>query len=315
MSLRYEERNIDEYGKGRYIGTCIRLDKSLRENGAISTSAKIIAAELISHSSKYSCKRTYDDFYNKFGYARGTVSSGLKQLKPYIIRERQSTYKSAVLENTEILYDKIPDVVFGSFEFKNGKTIYLTSSCLIQFGYVFTRCNNKKKGSNSFTTSTRVLSELLGMAASTVSKNFKLLIRLGLLVREPGINGRELSTYHVNFNELNRRVKKAAAEPQTEAEIKHYYEERQEINRHKADMAQERMKCDKTYSDLHNAWLQKLFKGIEDNELYNQMQIRLKVLGLDEGMKQPKFWTKCKKCWDTGVLPSGKRCTCYKRRQ
>lgn len=313
--MQYEERNTDDYGKGRYIGSCIRLDKKLRDDGAVSPSAKIIAAELISHSSKYSCKRTYEDFYNIFGYARGTVSNGLKQLESYIVRERQSTYKAAPDMNDDILYDKIPDVVFGSFELKDGKTIYLTPSCIIQFGYVFTRCNNKKKGSNALITSNRILSELLNMAPSTICKNMNLLLKIGLLVRDTGVNSRELSTYHVNFNALNRRVKKSKAEPMTEAEIKQYYADRREINSRKADMATERMRRDKTYSDLQRVWIQKQLQGIDDFELENKMQIRLKELGLEEAMKRPEYWIKCKRCSDTGVLPSGKRCTCYKRRQ
>lgn len=314
-SLQYEERNTDDNGKGRYIGSCIRLDKKLRDDGAVSPSAKLIAAELISHSSKYACKRTYEDFYTIFGYARGTVSNGLKQLEPYIVRERQSTYKAAPDLNGKVLYDKIPDVVFGDLELKNGKTVHLTPSCIIQFGYVFSRCNNKKKGSNAMTTSTRILSELLGMAPSTIGKNFNLLLQTGLLVRDTGVNSRELSTYHVNFRALNKLVKKATAEPMTEAEIKQYYVDRQEINSRKADAAAERMRRDPEYSGMNRLWIQKQLQGFDDFELENKMRIRLKELGLEEAMKRPEYWIKCKRCSDTGVLPSGKRCTCYKRRQ
>ncbi len=297
-------------------------------------SAALIAGEVFSYSSSgadgaRSTFRTYKKFNDKLGVSYATISRGLKRLKSDGVIERisQSEYRSKLPSTRQFI--RMLYWVNGSEFDINGKKRKLTPSEKAVFGYIYTMCDNGKRGGNKLRASNKDIASVLGLHKDTVSRCVAVLARLGLIIKdrpEEDRFGVRKSTYHINNRLLSSRSRGHQRDPESDTIARaDWYAERRQRAEAIADRNRKKATSDSEYkrvmSEITRAAIeegraedggdkQKIDNCAAHREkLERQRIIILNRLGLKPEDLEAHYH--CTKCNDTGFDQRGRLCDCY----
>ena len=316
------------------------------------TSEQAISAEIhtFSRGEGKRCNLSYADFAKKLGLSLATVARSIAALKEDGgIEQDKSRYACASYKYKKEVDDSTyirTDLYLYTTEFAipgEASPRRLKRSEILVFGLISTHCNNRKKDKEEFSASARSIASQLGMSKETVKNAISVLLRAGLLYRDPserGVNGHKTSKYHINAK-LIRKMKRAqkAQKPATTAP-RHVIEADQRAERERfyalrRDKAERKAIACREYALKHAVNFKYLENELgkieyslaraelkEDFKTLSELQtkkIRLKdefskvlaTIGMKESDLHPVY--ACSKCSDTGFDTHGRACDCYSR--
>ena len=286
------------------------------------------------------CRLTYRQIEEEFGYAHSTVGAAFAQLNGAELikkgeRDQDGTEYTYAGELEGKKFFIIPQYLYtaevcasGSYRKMNGCEIRVLS-------YLMTECSRKENGGGKMGggvcwCSYRKLARIIGICEKSVRKAIDILLKAKIIFRpehQKGRNGYKLSGYEVNASlyVYKRYVKKSARTQQEENAARHqYYEElrRQEearVERYRAK-AWKDSSFVANYKKVSSATIAHAKASVRNpsevpyweaelKRLKKQRRFILQRLGFEEEDLEVQYL--CARCKDTGQLPDGKPCTCY----
>lgn len=220
---------------------------------------------------------------------------------------------------------------------------FLTNAEIDVLSLIYTHTLSKQE---YYEGSLRAISETLNVAEKTVMRAIFALFNADLISRPvKGVNGREMSRFCANLKLLRKtkraELKKAKAETVQEkplpkaildanarSEIKAYYDKSREraqlLALHNEEKAKKipqfrdvstrlrmiEIECARAELEGDQKRVQALFE--EKERLNAQSAAILSKIGLTLDELEAKHFSKCKKCFDTGFMPGGVQCDCWK---
>lgn len=333
--------------EGNYIKIPYELLGALRGNGRRFTSGmRLIGAMIHSYSDEQStCNHKYNTFCASMNLSYGTVAYGLLGLQEanYIEKKGRSSYISK-LQSKYFL--RMPlFFLTETFSIKGEFPRELTLSEALVLALFYTRCKNDKKADKTFTTSASDIKNILNLSVRSARRAINTLLRAGLIYRaadEKGLNGYKKSTYHLNDYLLRLRRGNGSTSPTSNpaeskwenpsvrsanlrAERESYYARKRSAAIALAERNNDFARSDREYAQAEKQEY-KADREIAKAELFggdiaalkrswqearNKRLYRLKKIGLTMEDLEPKF--ECSKCSDSGYLPSGVACDCYRK--
>ena len=315
-----------------------------------SASSISVGAEILSFTDKekdMTCSRTYSGFAADLGISESSVHRGLKELTAagVIKRRSQSEYIAAEEPqdgSTYLRLEKWTANIIVKVKKKKGGNEYiserpLTLSERLVFALIFTRCDNKKKGTNKYTASYRDMGAILGLSERTVSNAVNVLIYNGLITRSAkGVTRKYKNIFNVNNKLLTRnRDTEAAdadddggeekAQTQTKPSRERWYAERKQAAEERAERNERKARSDNRFkaadTELRTLASKEAFAEVRGNlteltriqtkrrELEAERIKALRRLNLTPKDLEPQYH--CTICSDTGYTPQGRLCGCY----
>lgn len=293
------------------------------------------------------CKMGYQKICELLNISRSTAVRAIKQAEAAgeISRVRNKTYTEYHMK--ELMNDDFERVEFCLYwlEFEiNGVKRKLTKSEIDVYSELYTKITDKKNKVKAYYGSAKSLSAILKMCTNTVIKSLRALMKAGLVYRQKALSGHEKSRYTINMDfvrklERNRRRKAREKEkdaPKSEreqivaaldanAERERYYSRLRAAAERIADDNRRRAFRDTEYKIIDGK-LSEAQREAAKAEAFGagnlpelQASIRelkarkialLAGMGMSESNLQPQY--RCKKCSDTGFMPSGRACDCYR---
>lgn len=225
----------------------------------------------------------------------------------------------------------------------------LTPGACLSYSYFYTKLSTNSHKASIDITYKKVAAEL-GIDETTVADGMKQLRWAKLIYFPNGFVGKNRYKKskvclrrswpwfrkEQDYRENKRNVKNyasatAAKEPKNGAITRDsYYDELQAVNKAKADEAYETALTYEEFRALENVIAELNFDYrktlITDSARAEELSQRISVLnlqrsevlesiGMTDEQFEPEYYAKCSKCKDTGWLPNGHACKCFKRRK
>lgn len=296
------------------------------------------------------CHRTYKSFEERTSNSRATVGRALHTGKAQelisIDKVKGYVFNLDKINDDEFL--RVLDwVIKEEFKVRKNERRRLIKSEVSIFSYIFTHCDNHKKGDKSCVVSISELAEKLGLSERTVQRRRWTLIRAGLIYypsKDKGVNAYKKSRYTLNYELIKAHEKKAKAEQKTDTPAPSFAPEPEQqspetFQEIEQDYKDKRVRAEQiAESNLIRAREYERFKLADDTYKYMSISaafapyrnpeqaaefekraarakaerlIALRDIGLTEKDIEPQY--ECNLCNDTGQLTNGARCRCYPR--
>lgn len=296
------------------------------------------------------CNLSYAHFAEKLGLSVATVARAISALKEDgRIEQDKARYTCASYKYVKDVDDSMfirTDRYLYTTEFVvpgEASPRRLKRSEIIVFGLISTHCNNRKKSKQEFNASSRSIANQLGMSKETVRSAISVLMRAGLLYRDPserGVNGHKKSIYHINAKLIrsvkrSKKAKKTAIvlphpviEADERAERERYYalrrdkaernaiERREYALKHAVNFKKLENALGKMEFSLARAEIKEDFKTLSELKatkirLKEEFSQALAAIDMKESDLHPVY--ECSKCNDSGFDVNGRACDCYRR--
>lgn len=292
---------------------------------------------------------SYDQIQEELGVCRATVASSVSSLKELELIEENARVREGTsykfVAKTARRYDIVPlflytaDVTIGGIERR------LTKSQVLILGHFMTEVK-RPKNNGKYECSIARLARELNYSETTIKTAIKVLLKARLIYRaaeDKGVNGSKLTTYHVNrelYSYERFRKAKVKKEPKareisaldTAAEIESYYQKRKQIMIERAndytqkayetapvlkkiDFDLQQMELEIARADLAGDTQKLSILALKGQRLQSERLATLQRFGIDPNRMKKDFYARCKKCLDSGKLPGGKGCSCYKEHE
>lgn len=325
-----------------------------KKNGRQPRTESIFAGEVYSMTRKQeSCTIGYARLMEKFNCSKSTISRAVKRAREKGVisvnrrggKTNEYTYTGNVEKRAHV---RTENFFYTEIFVINGIKRPMTNAEVDFFSLVYTDTNDKKKG--KYEGSNAKTAEILNMSEKTVERATHALLSLGLIFRpEKGVNGHKGSVYVANMKWIRERQKSLkkeekktaqqaekspfvskevlAADARTDREK--FYSERQDRAQRLADSFLKKANQEPRYPIIA-AELRKMELALGKAEVYNPKELPaleerkrsleaekasiLDRLGIEEWQLEAENHVICKKCSDTGFLPNGAGCDCYRLR-
>lgn len=296
-----------------------------------------------------SCRLTYDQVREEFGWARSTTASAFEQLRTAekvkkIDRDQDGT-AYVYVDRLKGQYDNIPQYLFTAEIFIGGECRRMTLSEIRVLGRLMTECSyagngGTPTGGGTYYVSNKKLARILNLSETTIKKAIRALLKAKLIFRSKenkGKNRYKLSGYQVAREcylykkyAVKRKktvvnvVPKEIKDANYRADRERYYAKRRDLATSRAELIlaqankNSKFKTNSTSLSLIEIALAKAEiltpKDLpkiqrQQKELQAERLDILASMGIKEEDLRPK-WA-CEKCSDTGFLPNGRACGCY----
>ncbi|MBQ3220325.1 MAG: hypothetical protein IJB34_00005 [Clostridia bacterium] len=297
------------------------------------------------------CRLTYKQVCDEFGFARATTATAFEQLRSggkiqKQDRDAEGTAYKYVEELAGRQYDNVPQALYTAEITVRGVQRRMTLSEIRVLARLMTECSyagngGGKYGGGIYEVSNKTLARKLNLSETTVKKAIRALMKARLVFRtakNKGKNRYKLSGYEVarELYDYKKRQKSKPAvskkfvpeevkEANARADREHYYSLLREKAERRAQSFVDRARRDDVYRDVETR-LNVMELELAKAEVYDpsklpalqdkQKRLRLERvralerLGIDPEQLVPRW--RCEKCSDTGFLPNGKACTCYR---
>lgn len=296
------------------------------------------------------CRLTYGQVREEFGFARSTVANAFEQLRSSkkiekIDRDQDGTAYKATEECSGRQYDTIPQYLYTAEICVSGERRRLFLSEIRVLARLMTECayagngGNAKTGGGVYRVSNKKLARILNLSETTVKKAILALMKAGLVYRSSknkGINRYKLSGYEVSrdcYVYTKYIVKRKISAPKTSKDVEsanartdreRYYSIARESAERRAERYLAIANKDEKFRDVTKR-LSLMELSIAKAELREPAKVdvlkaqkellkaqRLKILK-DMNLSEEMLVPRyaCKCCSDTGFLPNGKACKCY----
>lgn len=296
------------------------------------------------------CRFGYSSFAEKFGLSRSTVARITRKLRGAgdISMQRIGGQKSVYTYQA-----KVPATSHVRTELWLYTAIFciygierrLSNAEVDVYSLIYTHTRNEKV--KSYEGSIREIAGILNLSEKTVMRAIAALIAAGLIMRTMvGVNGYQKSVFVAKMKKAKTERKKAKKEerakereqaqlPQhviaanSRAEREKFYADLRTRCEAQADRYKERAKSDPRYIVVERQ-LGALNLKLAMAEVYNDVALPtlqaeqralqderagiLRRLGIEEWQFDPDSFAECKECHDTGFLPDGRYCSCYRCR-
>ena len=295
------------------------------------------------------CRLSYHQAKDKLSVTTPTVNAALHVLKEQgeieiVMRDKNGTGYKCVGNYDGKKYDVAPEYLYTAKFMIDGEMRLLKPSERRVLIHILTLAEYKKNG-GAAEGSARIFARTLNLSEKTVREAIRVLLRNGLMYRheeDKGINKYKLSKYRTNkkLYEYKKSQKKRAEKGQEQqlpahvqaanmrAARERYYALQQEQNRQRAEKYINRAMENTRYAQI-DAEIRKMqpslaFAELKNQELFLTLEKKEKALRIERAailaqMKIRPEWLKaehfcaCKACKDTGTLPNGRMCDCYKK--
>lgn len=335
MNLREEKRGLDN----RVYVLWNRAKSAWRD---LTFSARAIAEKIFSFSTSdksKSCRLTYAQIEEEFGYSHATCAEALSQIRDYDFvekgdRDQDGTEYKFIGTAFGKKYYVIPQYLYTAEVLFKKEWRRLTSCEIRVLAYLMTECSSAKNGGNAYgggvcRVSYKKMARLLGICEKSVRKAIKALMNEAHLVHRPachkGVNGARVSAYEVSsmLYEYKRYKKKAKTPAEENAARARYYDELRKHAEERAERYLAIARKDPKFNAVHTRF-RALDVEIAKAELFRpetvaqlnkekawkreERRVILAKLGLSESDIQVQC--NCRACRDTGQV-NGAWCTCY----
>ena len=294
------------------------------------------------------CRFGYGAFAEKFGLSRSTVARTVRRLRGVgaISAQRKGgqnsvyTYVGDVSSASHIR----TETWFFTERFNVGGAVrYLTNAEIDVLSLIYTHTRNVR--TKRYEGSIREMAGILNISEKTVMRSISALFAADLIARPGiGVNGHQKSVFTANvkaLRKIDKQVKKAekeAAKQQEQlpahvqaANAKAERERFYSIRRERSLQLEEHFKSQARKNprfELNERERAKLNLQMAKAEIYEPLTLpalqarraqldaeRARILdeqGVEEWQLDAKNHAICKLCFDTGHLPDGHGCSCYK---
>lgn len=345
--------------------------KEKREKRLFSLSTVLVAAPFVSYSGREQedgtiseCMRKYENLSTEANVSMATVGRAMSALKGREFIKKGSKASTYIFNQSLIgtTFDRLEKwVTRAIFHFiykdKKGNVIReewrsLTPSERVIFARFYTKCNNKKNKTSTFTTSASDISDALGLDFKTAQHAIAGLIACDLIAYvKKGVNAHRKSEFRLNmklYREARRKAKKEEKEAGKTSGNAGTKNAKTVVNKD-VESKNERTDFERWYASRRaeaEAPVDRLEKQVMKNPKYKKVAAELSeatreaakadAFGLDTlpelqkkvdeltkqkqallasmGLSEKDFIPKyhCEKCSDTGFLTDGRTCDCYR---
>lgn len=296
------------------------------------------------------CRFGYSSFAEKFGLSRSTVARITRKLRCAgdISMQRMGgqksvyTYQAKVPATSHVRTELW--LYSASFTIR-GIERRLSNAEIDVYSLIYTHTRNDNR--KCFEGSVREIAGILNISEKTVERAIIALLAADLISRPTiGVNAHQKSVFLANMKRAKTERKRAKAEerakeraqaqlPQhviaanSRAERDKFYADLRTRCEAQADRYKERAKSDPRYIVVERQ-LGALNLKLAMAEVYNDVALPtlqaeqralqderagiLRRLGIEEWQFDPDSFAECKECHDTGFLPDGRYCSCYRCR-
>ncbi len=336
--------NSDKQSMGRFYRIPLSLYKE--DNTPSATAVLGIIYTFDKPEGDKCCRLSYEQVEKEIGITKPTIAKAFACLKSNnkiktVNRDKDGTSYKFIGDIYEKKYDIVPQYLYTAEIYIEGKYRTLTNSEIRVLAHMMTASMNPKSH-GCCRGSARQFAVVLGLSEKTIRIAIRALMKAGLIYRpseDKGVNKHKLSVYHVNKSLFDykkylkiakKKEEKLSAEVQAanaRAERERFYAQRQEEQRRRLDRYINKANENQGFR-LANARLNRLEFEIAQAETYNPLLLpaiqaeqalmrskraeSLQQLHMTESDLELKYF--CKKCKDTGFMPDGKGCDCYKKK-
>lgn len=347
--------NMPESKLGLFNRVPLSLYRQKGDEGRFTPSAYALFGKIYNFSRTSNpdatCRLTYGQVREEFGFARSTVASAFEQLRTSnkiekIDRDQDGTAYKATEKCSGRQYDNIPQYLYTAEICVSGDRRRLNLSEIRVLARLMTECayhgngGNPKTGGGTYRVSNKKLARLLNLSETTVKKALLSLMKAGLVyrsARNKGINRYKLSGYEVSrecYVYTKYIAKRKVSAPKTTKDVEsanaradreRYYSLLREQAQRRAerylgianksenfrDVSKRLSLMEISLAKAEIAGDAQRLSGLTAEKALLQAQ-RRKIL-FDMNLSEAMLVPRyaCKCCSDTGFLPNGKACKCY----
>lgn len=295
------------------------------------------------------CNLSFKKFADKLGTSPATIARGISALKESgLVEQDKARYACASYKYAETVNDKAyirVDLFLYStvFEIHGSEPRRLRRSEIDVFSLISSHCNNKKRN-GTFKGSMRSIAAILNMNEKTVRKAIDVLLHADLIYRtaeDKGLNKYVQSVYRINAKYVRKAQKaydqkerkqekplpKATIDANARAERQRYYDLIKDQEQARRDKLEALLMRDREYAQA-KIELRKIEISLAKADLAGNVDLlrtlnhrkiellrvtneRMRACGVPKDALEIRYV--CKKCKDTGTLPDGRSCDCYRQ--